>query len=146
MGIGISSLLAEVLAYELNQVGLSAQPLTSGRMRFVEHLAMAIRDDVVVAFSFPPYSRETIDAARYARKRGCPVVAITDKLTSPISFHSTQVLAVQTENMLHTNSISAISVVINALVTEIAVKNKPAASTMFRESTSILEQTGEYVR
>jgi DNA-binding MurR/RpiR family transcriptional regulator len=146
MGIGISSLLAEVMSYELNQVGLDAQPLTSGRMRFVEHLALAGRDDVVVAFSFPPYSRETIDAARYARKRGCAVISITDKLTSPISFHSSHVLAVQTENMLHTNSVSAISVVINALVTEIAVKDKPAASTMFRESTSILEQTDEYVR
>ena len=145
MGIGVSSLLAEVLSYELNQVGLESQALTSGKLRFVEHLALARRGDVVVGFSFPPYSKETIDAAKYARQRGLSVVTITDKLTSPITFHANHVLAVQTENMLHTNSISAISVVINALVTDVALKNKPAASKMFKESTEILKQTEEYV-
>lgn len=145
MGIGVSSLLAEVLSYELNQVGIESQALESGKLRFVEHLALARRGDVLVGFSFPPYSRETIDAARYARQRGLSVVTITDKLTSPITFHANHVLAVQTENMLHTNSISAISVVINALVTDVALKNKPAASKMFKDSTQILKQTEEYV-
>jgi DNA-binding MurR/RpiR family transcriptional regulator len=145
MGIGVSSLLAEVLSYELNQVGIESQALASGKLRFVEHLALARRGDVVVGFSFPPYSKETVDAAKYARQRGLGVVAITDKLTSPITFHAHHVLAIQTENMLHTNSISAISVVINALVTDIALKNKPAASKMFKESTQILLQTEEYI-
>jgi DNA-binding MurR/RpiR family transcriptional regulator len=145
MGIGVSSLLAEVLSYELNQVGIESQALASGKLRFVEHLALARRGDVAVGFSFPPYSKETIDAAKYARQRGLGVVTITDKLTSPITFYANHVLAVQTENMLHTNSISAISVVINALVTDVALRNKPAASKMFRESTQILRQTEEYI-
>jgi DNA-binding MurR/RpiR family transcriptional regulator len=145
MGIGISSLLAQVLSYELNQVGIESQALESGRLRFVEHLALARRGDVIASFSFAPYSKETIDAAKYARKRGLTVVTITDKLTSPITFHAQHVLAVRTENMLHTNSISAISVVINALVTDVALKNKTAVSKMFKESTQILHQTDEYV-
>jgi DNA-binding MurR/RpiR family transcriptional regulator len=145
MGIGISSLLAQVLSYELNQVGIESEALESGTLRFVEHLALARRGDVVVAFSFPPYSKETIDAAIYARQRGLTVVTVTDKLTAPITFHANHVLAVRTENMLHTNSISAISVVINALVTDVALKNKSAVSKMFKESTQILHQTDEYI-
>ncbi len=145
MGIGISSLLAQVLSYELNQVGIESQALESGTLRFVEHLALAHRGDVIACFSFAPYSKETIDAAKYARKRSLTVVTITDKLTSPITFHANHVLAVRTENMLHTNSISAISVVINALVTDAALKNKTAVSKMFRESTQILHQTDEYI-
>ena len=145
MGIGISSLLAQVLSYELNQVGIESQALESGTLRFVEHLALARRGDVIASFSFAPYSKETIEAAKYARKRGLAVVTITDKLTSPITFHANHVLAVRTENMLHTNSISAISVVINALVTDVALKNKTAVSKMFKESTQILHQTDEYV-
>jgi DNA-binding MurR/RpiR family transcriptional regulator len=70
MGIGISSLLAEVLSYELNQVGIESQALASGKLRFLEHLALARRGDVAVGFSFPPYSKETVDAAKYARQRG----------------------------------------------------------------------------
>jgi DNA-binding MurR/RpiR family transcriptional regulator len=145
MGVGVSSLLSEVLSYELNQVGIESQALASGKIRFVEHLALARKGDVVVGFSFRPYSKETVDAAKYARQRGLNVIAVTDKLTSPITFHAQHVLAVQTENMLHTNSISAISVVINALVTDVALKNKSAASRMFRESTQILQQTDEYI-
>jgi DNA-binding MurR/RpiR family transcriptional regulator len=145
MGIGVSSLLAEVLSYELNQVGIESQALASGQLRFVEHLALARREDVAVGFSFRPYSKETIDAAQYARQRGLCVVSVTDKLTSPITFHSNYVLAVRTENMLHTNSISAISVVINALVTDVALKNKPAASKMFKESMEAMKLTKEYV-
>ena len=145
MGIGISSLLAQVFSYELNQVGIESQALESGTLRFVEHLALARRGDVIASFSFAPYSRETIEAAKYARKRGLTVVTITDKLTSPITFHADHVLAVRTENMLHTNSISAISVLINAVVTEVALKNKTAVSKMFKESTEILHQTDEYV-
>lgn len=145
MGIGISSLLAQVLSYGLNQVGIESQALESGTLRFVEHLALAGRGAVIASFSFPPYSKETIDAAKYARQRGLTVVTITDKLTSPITFHANHVLAVRTENMLHTNSISAISVLINALVTDVALKNKTAVSKMCKESTQILHQTDEYV-
>lgn len=145
LGLGISSLLAEVLAYGLNQVARDARALSSTRMRFMEHLIPARKTDLVVCFSFPPYSKETLVAATYAQERGLPVIAITDKLTSPITFHADQVLAVRTKNMLYTNSISAISVVINALVTEIALLNKSAAEKVFKESSRVLQQAGEYV-
>ena len=145
IGLGVSSLLAEVLAYELNQVALDARALSSTTMRFVEHLMPGKKNDLVVGFSFPPYSRETIEAAAYAQERGLPVIALTDKLSSPITFHANKVLAVRTQNMLYTNSISAISVVINALVTEIALLNKRNVEKIFKESSRILQKTGEYV-
>jgi DNA-binding MurR/RpiR family transcriptional regulator len=145
MGIGISSLLAQILAYELNQVTVDAQPLSSGSMRFVEHLLLATTRDLIIGFSFPPYSRETVQAAAAANERGIPVVAITDKLASPITFHATKVLPVHTANMLYTNSISAISVVINTLVTELAIQRKPAVAAMLRESSRRLQQLDEFV-
>jgi DNA-binding MurR/RpiR family transcriptional regulator len=145
MGIGISSLLAQVLAYELLNVAIEAQALSSDTMRFVGHLALAQKSDIVIGFSFPPYSRETIEAAAYAKTHGVPVVAITDKLAAPITFHAAKVLVVRTKNMLYTNSISAISVVINALVTEIALKSKSAVEKVFQETSRALQRTDEYV-
>lgn len=145
IGLGISSLLAEVLAYELNQVALDARALSSTRMRFVEHLIQARKEDLIMGFSFPPYSKETIEAAAYAQARGLEVIAITDKLSSPITFHANQVLAVRTKNMLYTNSISAISVVINALVTEIALINKREVEKVFKESSRVSQKAGEYL-
>ncbi|MDZ7267131.1 MAG: MurR/RpiR family transcriptional regulator [candidate division KSB1 bacterium] len=145
MGLGISKLLAQLLAYELHQVAIDARPLASGTMRFVEQLVLAKKEDVVVAFSFPPYSRETVAAATYAAEKGLALVAITDKPAAPVTFHATRVLAVRTKNMLYTNSISAISVVINALVTEIALHNKQEVSRVFQESSRIMQQTQEFL-
>jgi DNA-binding MurR/RpiR family transcriptional regulator len=144
MGIGVSSLLAEVLAYELHQVAIEARPLSTAHIRFVESLAIASPKDVVIAFSFPPYSKETIDAAAYTHQRKIPVIAFTDRLTSPITFHTDTVLVVRSENMLFTNSIAAISVVINALATNIAAKNKKQITSTFKESSRILEETSQF--
>ena len=124
MGIGISSLLSQILAYELTQVAIHAHSIAAGPMRFVESLALVKRGDVVIAFSFPPYSRETIDAAVFAKTRGARVIAFTDTRTSPITFQAELVVVVRTKNMLYTNSISAVSIMMNAIVTELALKNK----------------------
>ena len=146
MGIGISSLLSQILAYELNQVAIHAHPIAAGPMRFVEMLAFARKGDVVVGFSFPPYSRETIDAAAFAKKRGAKVIAFTDTRTSPITFHAEQVVVVRTKNMLYTNSISALSIMMNAIVTELALKNKKAISPIMETVSRAMHETDQYIR
>ncbi len=55
----------------------------------------ALRDrDALVAITFAPYSEETLTLAQDARARGLPVVALTDKMTSPVARHSDTVLIV----------------------------------------------------
>jgi DNA-binding MurR/RpiR family transcriptional regulator len=46
--------------------------------------------------------------------------------------------------MLFTNSFSAISVIINALTTEVALLNKAKALKNLKESEKLLERTGHY--
>jgi DNA-binding MurR/RpiR family transcriptional regulator len=146
MGIGISSLLSQILAYELGQVAIHAHSIAAGPMRFVQMLAFAKKSDVVVGFSFPPYSRETIDAAAFAKKQGIKVIAFTDTRTSPITFHADQVVVVRTKNMLYTNSISAISIMMNAIVTELALKNKKAITPIMEAVSRAANETDEYIR
>lgn len=146
MGVGISALLAQILAYELRQVAIRAETIAAGPMRFVEMLSLARTGDVAVGFSFPPYSRETIDAAAFAKKRGATVIAFTDARTSPITFHAEQVVVVQTKNMLYTNSIAAVSILMNAIVTEIAVKNKNAITPIMGAVSRVMHETDQYTR
>ena len=146
MGLGISALLAQILAYELRQVAVRAQSLAGGPMRFVEMLALAGARDVAVGFSFPPYSRETIDAAAFAKKRGMKVIAFTDARTSPMTFHADQVIVVQTKNMLYTNSISAVSILMNAIVTALALKNKDAITPVMGAVSKAMHETDQYTR
>ena len=143
-GLGISSLMAQILAYSLNQVAVRALPFVHDYETFMEQLAFVTRHDLLIVFSFPPYSRETIDLARAAAARKIPVIALSDRVTSPVSFPGTKVLAIRSRNMLFTNSFSAISVVINALVTEVALRNRVKALRLQRQVEKLLKDTGHF--
>lgn len=145
LGLGISALMARVMAYSLNQVAVRAVPFVHDYETFFEQLPFLVPRDVLIAFSFPPYSRETVDAVREAAGRSITIIGITDRETSPISFACTHVLPIRSTNMLFTNSISAISVVINALVTEVALHNRSRALHMQNDVDRVLRHTGHFV-
>lgn len=137
-GLGISYLLAEILAYQLTQVGISSSVLQHSHTLFNEHILFLNSKDILIVFSFPPYSKETIEAAEYANKRKIDVISITNKHASPVTFYSKANLIVKSENMLYTNSFAAISVLINAIATACAFKDKKRAKKILKESEEIM--------
>ncbi|HXF99867.1 MAG TPA: MurR/RpiR family transcriptional regulator [Bacteroidota bacterium] len=145
MGLGISSLMSKILAYSLNQVAVNATPLTHDYETFLEQLPFLSSSDLLIAFSFPPYSKETVDAATFAQRQGVPIVAITDRVTSPITFFARKVIPIRSQNLLFTNSFSAISVVINALATEVALRNKATVTRLAKELDRLMEASGYYI-
>ena len=62
-----------------------------------------------------------MDAAKQARDDGITVISFTDKKTAPVAEFSEHILVARTDNILFTNSLGAISVLMNALVTELAL-------------------------
>jgi DNA-binding MurR/RpiR family transcriptional regulator len=144
LGLGISSLMSRILAYSLSQVAIRSTPFMHDYETFIEQIHVLVPSDLLIAFSFPPYSKETIEVVKAAADRKVPVVAVTDKVTSPVSFYAARVLPIVSQNMLFTNSFSAISVVINALTTEVALRNKVKAMKNLKESEKMLEQNGHY--
>lgn len=136
-GLGISFLLSEILAYQLTQVGIQATALRHDYAEFGEQLLLVKPGSVFLAFSFPPYSRATVEAAKLAKSRNISVIAITNKPASPISFYSRHVLVVRSENTLFTNSFAAISVLINAIATECAVKEPGRTKSFLKKLESV---------
>lgn len=136
-GLGISYLLAEILAYQLTQVGVSSNVLNHTHTLFNENILFLNPKDLLIVFSFPPYSKETIEAAEFANKRKIDVIAITNQHASPVTFFTKANLIVKSENMLYTNSFAAISVLINAIATACAIKDKQRAKKILKESEEI---------
>ncbi len=137
-GLGISYLLSEILAYQLTQVGKDSTVFKHTHTLFHEQVLYMNKNDLLITFSFPPYSKETIEAAKYAHDRGIKIISVTNKATSPISFYSNEVLIVKSKNMLFTNSFAAISVLINAIATACALKNEAKAKKVLKESGEIM--------
>lgn len=142
-GLGISYLLAQILAYQLTQVGIDAHSFRKGSASFAEQALYLNDTDLVAAFSFPPYSSETIDLVKSVRDKGIQVVSITNRYASPITLHSTVSLVVKSENLLYTNSFAAISVLINAIATECALRDKPRAERMLHHLNELMENQSQ---
>jgi DNA-binding MurR/RpiR family transcriptional regulator len=124
LGIGISSLLARLATYLLNQAGIRTQYLGREEHTFIERLVNLRPHDALLAFSFPPYSRETVEAVKFCAKRGVTCLSVTDRPTAPIVAPSSTALIVETKNLMFTNSISAVTMLLNAMATELALLNK----------------------
>jgi DNA-binding MurR/RpiR family transcriptional regulator len=137
-GLGISYLLAEILAYQLTQVGIDSTVLKHTHTLFHEQILFLNQQDLLIVFSFPPYSKETLDLARYTQERTIDIISVTNKPASPITFYTKANLVVESKNMLFTNSFAAISVLINAIATSCAVKDKAKAKKVLKESEKIM--------
>lgn len=145
-GLGISYLLAEILAYQLTQVGISSSVLKHSHSLFNEQILFFNPKDLLIVFSFLPYSKETIEAAEFAKSKKIDVISVTNEPASPVTFYSKASLIVQSENMLFTNSFAAISVLINAIATACAIKDKSRAKKVLQESEEIMLNQNQIIR
>jgi len=146
MGLGISNLLSQILAYQLTQVGIPANSLRHDFAYFPEQLVFLKPKDTIVAFSFPPYSKETIETAKFAKSRKIKIIAITNRNAAPITLYSDVNLCIKSENMLFTNSFAAISVIINAISTECAMLDKSRAEASLKEMDSLMENLDQTLK
>jgi len=126
--------MAHILAYQLNQVGKKAAAFRQGSTTFAEEILLADKGDVLVGISFPPYYQETVDAIRQAREKKIAVIAITNKSSAPAAMYADTALIVKSENVLFTNSFAAIAMLINAISTECAVRDKARARTTLHQA------------
>lgn len=126
-GLGVSNILADLMSYQLNLIGVQSTVFRKGPLTFLEQAINIKKNNVLVLFSFLPHHKETIELAQYAASKSIKVISYTNSYASPITNFSEVVIPVKTENMLFTNSVSSITMLINALATEVAIKNKSRA-------------------
>jgi len=84
--------VATYLAYVFDKMSVPAM-LHEGTGK-LDHRHALRPGDAVLAITFAPYSEETIALAQDARARGLPVVALTDRITSPLARTSDAILTV----------------------------------------------------
>jgi DNA-binding MurR/RpiR family transcriptional regulator len=75
-------------------------------------------EDVILAISFPRFTKLTINFAQYAKKGGAKLISITDKKTSPLHKISDICLFCPYESSAFFNSNVAAMALINAILSE----------------------------
>ncbi len=127
-GVGVSSHMAALLSYLLVQIGLRSTVLSTAFSSPLEQLVPLRPTDLLVVFSFPPYSKSSVELVQCAEEAGVPTLVITDRPTAPAATASRLALTVRSDNMMFTNAFSAISVLLNSLATEIALRHREQAT------------------
>jgi len=126
IGMGISSCIAEIATYLLTRVSINSNFMPLGTLTFAEQIINISKNDVIFAFSFPPYSKETIEAACYAKERAIKIISVTDKATSEIVQYSDAYLQVSVESITISNSIMSVLVLLYSIIAQLGdeLKNK----------------------
>ncbi len=105
----------------LQQVlGDSVELLTLFGGSLADRLAHVNSGDVMIIFTTPRYSRQILQAARYARRRGADVIAVTDRLLSPAGRIAWLTIPTPIRSTSFFPSNVAAQAVVNVLVSELA--------------------------
>ena len=118
LGRGVSHVMCQIMAFNLTQAGLPC--IAALPSDFSNQVANLGTKDLLVVISFAPFSRETVDAAGFAKSAGIPVLAFTDRKDSPLSRSATQVVVLPSEDFLFSFGLSTFSVLSHAFAIAVA--------------------------
>ena len=133
IGVRSSSALAGFLSHSLGMVFDHVRLVqTSSGNEVLEQIINVGEGDVMVAISFPRYSKRVIKAVEYARSRNADVVALTDSENSPIAPFADQLLIAQSDMASFVDSLVAPLSIVNAMVVAVARKRQEEVSERLR--------------
>ena len=123
IGVRSSSTLAGFLNFNLRMIldNVKFVQTTSGSEMF-EQIMNIGPDDILIAISFPRYSKRIINAVEYASSTGADVISITDSGQSPIAAGADQLLLARSDMVSFVDSLVAPLSIINAVIVAVARK------------------------
>ena len=145
LGVRSSSFVAGYLHFYMHLLSENVtliQSNAAGEM-FEQMLRMG-PGDVLIAISFPRYSKVTINTVKFARDRGAEIIAITDNELSPVYQLSQAALLAPCEMISFVDSMVAPLSLINALLIAIGVRLGTDAAKTFAELEDIWNAYGVF--
>lgn len=145
IGARSSATLAGFLGHNLRMIfdNVKLIDTVSGSELFEEIMGVS-KNDVMVAISFPRYSKKVINAVDYARNAGAEVIAITDSKTSPIASNASAVLVAESDMASFVDSLVAPLSIINAIVVAVAKEKKDELEVRLRRLEEIWDEYDVY--
>jgi DNA-binding MurR/RpiR family transcriptional regulator len=125
IGVRSSATLANLMNFNFRMIFDNTKfvQTTSGSEMF-EQIMRIGEGDVMIAISFPRYSKRIVNAVEFARKAGASVVALTDSEHSPIAEYASELLIAQSGMASFVDSLVAPLSVINALIVALSKKKQ----------------------
>ena len=123
VGLGVSASLVRFMCSRLSRVGLDVVEINRGGFFFVEKMAAANSEDVMLAVSFPPYSPEKEKLINYMKNGlGGKNILITDRRLGEVQASVDLTLVASSDSLAFANSISGPAMLANMITVGIALR------------------------
>ncbi len=145
IGVRSSATLAGFLNYSLRMMfdNVKLVQTTSGSELF-EQIMQIGPQDVMIAVSFPRYSKRIVNAVTFARNAGAEVVALTSGTMSPIAPYATELLLARSDMASFADSLVAPMSILNAMVVALSRKNQELVTERLRKLEKIWDEYDVY--
>ena len=102
------------------------------------------KGDVMIAISFPRYSKRIIQAVDFAKHAGADVIALTDSPMSPIAAEADQLLVAKSDMVSFVDSLAAPLSIINAIVVAVSMKKQEELTVRLHQLERIWDEYDVY--
>ena len=136
---------ALTLATYLRFLGKQAQLLMPGHGELWDILQGLEKTDLVIGISLPRYTTITVEVLEHARSQRARVGAITDSPLSPLARYAHWVLTAESQLDSFIESFTAVTSLINALLTAMSIQKPAKTLRILREREAIWEKKGVYI-
>ncbi len=145
LGVRSASALSGFMSFYFNQIFESVRLVNTTSTSEMFEQIMRIREgDVFIGITFPRYSKRTVNAARFAKKNGAKVIAITDSDLSPIAEIADHLLLARSDMASFVDSLVAPLSLINALIVAIGIRKKDEISSIYERLEQIWDEYNVY--
>jgi DNA-binding MurR/RpiR family transcriptional regulator len=145
IGLGSSAILASSLNHSLQMIFDNVKLLdASSADEIYAQILNVTAGDVVIAISFPRYSRKLISAVSFAKDSGAKVIALTDSESSPIASFADSLLVARSDMASFADSLVAPLSVINALVVAVSRKKQDELRIRLHQLEKIWDEYNVY--
>ncbi len=145
IGMRSHSSLAQFLYFNLNLTLDNVKLIsTNSGIEILEQIMRVREDDVVIAISFPRYSKRVIRAVNYAKSKHAHIISITDSMSSPIAQNSDSLLLARSDMASFVDSLVAPLSVINALIVAIGKLKQTEFEEIFGRLENIWDEYEEF--
>ncbi len=130
IGLRSSSVLANYLGFYLNFIRPDIHIIRETAQDVYDQLINITEEDVMIALSFPRYSKRTYDCVDYALKNQTTIIGITDSIQSPLYDRVKHCLTAKYSMDTFIDSLVAPMSLINALIIGISMKKEGVDSNL----------------
>lgn len=145
IGVRSSSSLAGFLNFNFRMIfdNVKFVQTTSGSEMFEQIMSIG-PNDVMIAISFPRYSKRIVNAVEYAHNAGADVISLTDSHQSPIAGVADQLLLARSDLVSFVDSLVAPLSIINAIIVAVSRKKMDDIRVRFDKLEKIWDEYEVY--